>query len=106
MKGKLSPHVTISGNLTEKPHVTASLSSQQSLSGALSVGQTINGKLTIGDTFYDNYDGPYNAVPKKDEDQLLETSGKRMLNNVTVSKISYWKTSNPQGGRTVYIGVE
>lgn len=101
MKGKLSPHVTISGNLTEKPHVTASLSSQQSLSGALSCKTEIHGGLTL----YDDYDGPYEATPKRDEDQILSTSGKKLSKNVTLNSIPYWKTSNPQGGRTVYIGV-
>lgn len=103
MKGKLSPHATISGKLSEKPHVEASLSSVQGLSGALSVEQTINGELTIGDTFYDNYDGPYEATPKKDVEQTFITSGKRMLKNVKVSGIPYWETSN-ESGITLYIG--
>lgn len=49
------------------------------------------------------YGGPY-AVDPKFEEIRLQTAGKRMTDDVTVHAIEVSRTSNPQGGRTIYIG--
>lgn len=50
------------------------------------------------------YTGDYDVIPDPDVMQTLQTSGKQMIDNVTVQKIPYYETSNPYG-ETVYIGV-
>lgn len=49
------------------------------------------------------YTGEYIVEPMF-EAQTLETTGKRMLDDVTVNAIEVARTSNPSGGITVYIG--
>ena len=63
------------------------------------LGQPIVGIATGGDP----YEGEYTVVPKT-TDQILETEGKTMEDDVTVTAIPYYQTSNPQGGYTVIIG--
>ena len=52
------------------------------------------------------YTGTYEVIPQPWQDVSLETAGKKMERDVTVHKIPYYETSNPQGGMTVYIGGE
>lgn len=49
------------------------------------------------------YDGSYEVDPDWME-QTLQTSGKRMENDVTVNAIYKAETSNPAGGITIFIG--
>ena len=49
------------------------------------------------------YTGEYIVDPAFDP-QTLETTGKRMLDDVTVKAIGVSRTTNPAGGITVYIG--
>lgn len=51
------------------------------------------------------YDGEYTVIPKADREQVLPTSGKRMADDVSVTKIPYYQASNVSGD-TVYIGME
>ena len=53
----------------------------------------------------DPYTGSYTVIPKL-EDQILETEGKRMLDDVTVKEIPVYTAANPHGGITVTIGGE
>lgn len=53
---------------------------------------------------YPIYDGPTTVIPEPDEMQILQTGGKVVQENVLVMPIPYFETSNPQGGKTVYIG--
>lgn len=53
----------------------------------------------------ETYDGPYVVTPAIDS-QVLPTAQKRMIDNMTVKAIPYFRTSNPQMGETVYIGSE
>lgn len=50
------------------------------------------------------YDGEYVVTPLAKNEVVLETSGKIMLDDVTVRKVPYFETSNESGGYTVYIG--
>ena len=52
---------------------------------------------------YDEYEGPYNVVPRFRE-QVLETRDKLMINDVTVEIIPAHEVTNPAGGLTVTIG--
>ena len=49
------------------------------------------------------YDGPYEVTPEFSA-QTLPTKGKSMRDDVTVHAIPVSRTTNPQGGKTVYIG--
>lgn len=51
------------------------------------------------------YDGEYTIVPKADREQILPTNGKRMADDVSVTRIPYYQASNVSGD-TVYIGME
>ena len=50
------------------------------------------------------YEGPYTVVSELYDPQTLETSGKRMTDNMTVEPIPVTWTTNPYGGQTVVIG--
>lgn len=61
-------------------------------------------RINRGGTYHMPYDGPYTVDPLFTE-QVLETNGKRMTDDVTVHEIRVFEASNPQGGKTVTIGV-
>nr|DAJ45945.1 MAG TPA: hypothetical protein [Caudoviricetes sp.] len=51
------------------------------------------------------YTGGYTVIPKANAPTVLETAGKTLNKDVTVTKIPYYETSNPTGD-TVYIASE
>ena len=53
----------------------------------------------------DQYDGPYEIIPKT-EPQVLRTKEKTMMDDVTVREVPYFEVSNQFGGNTVYIAKE
>lgn len=53
----------------------------------------------------DQYDGPYEIIPKT-EPQVLSTKEKTMMDDVTVREVPYFEVSNQFGGNTVYIAKE
>lgn len=53
----------------------------------------------------ETYSGEYEVIPKADEGTMLLTKNKLLTDNVTVTKIPYYETSNPDGV-TVYIASE
>lgn len=53
----------------------------------------------------DIYTGAYTVTPK-DIAQQLQTKNKLLNKDVMVKKISFFETSNDEGGNTVYIGKE
>lgn len=72
------------------------------LSGNLKVNKTISGKIRYSDlTPY--YYGEYDVTPKAYE-QLFETKGLKMTDDVIVREIPYYETTNESGGYTVIIG--
>lgn len=48
------------------------------------------------------YTGEYVVTPLAHEQTVLETSGKRMVDDVTVREVPYYEVSNVKG-KTVYI---
>lgn len=67
----------------------------------------IQGTLTIPSTpGLELYGGPYEVTPKAWEEQVLETEGKLMADDVTVFKVPYYETSNLFDGKTAYIAEE
>ena len=63
-------------------------------------------ELVIGEAVisYPVYEGDYEVIPRLNEDQILATRNKRMLDNVTVKPIPVTTTQNPYNGKTVVIG--
>ena len=51
------------------------------------------------------YDGPCEVTPKINAEQTLRTRDMRMPDDVTVHQITVAEVSNPQGGKTVTIGI-
>lgn len=51
------------------------------------------------------YEGETTVIPKADAATVLPTAGKRMREDITVTKIPYYEVSNPLGD-TVYIAEE
>ena len=51
----------------------------------------------------EEYTGEYEVEPSFD-DQILETSGKKMLDDLKVNRIAVSSVGNLAGGNTVYIG--
>lgn len=51
------------------------------------------------------YDGPYVTDASFYFDRILRTNGRVMSDNVTVNRIPVLEASNPQGGKTITIGV-
>lgn len=50
------------------------------------------------------YEGEYTVVPELYDAQVLPTRNKAMRDDVIVTAIPYYETTNPQGGYTVTIG--
>lgn len=74
------------------------------LTGKLSAIGGLKGTLSLGSGTAIPYTGEYEVTPNFDEQYLL-TNGMLMTDNVNVHKIPVVRTSNPQGGITVVIGV-
>lgn len=67
----------------------------------------IQGALTIPTTpGLELYGGPYEVTPKAWEEQVLQTEGKLMADDVTVFRVPYYETINLFDGKTAYIAEE
>ena len=78
------------------------------LSGSL-VGEhhIVHGSLTIPSVVdAQPYTGAYEVTPKAWEEQILETEGKLMSDDVTVFRVPYYETINLFDGKTAYIAEE
>ena len=77
----------ITVKLDEPPEITADF-------GSLSI---------IGRCHHETYDGTYEVLPPFSR-QTLNTHNKLMTDDLTVRPIEVSRTSNPQGGNTIFIG--
>ena len=67
----------------------------------------ITGSLTIPNApGIEVYTGAYEVTPKAWEEQILQTDGKLMTDDVTVFRVPYYETSNLFDGKTAYIAEE
>lgn len=93
----------IDGTLGTTGSISCTLDSSPQISGTISPSNPISGEI---DKRYispeDIYRGSYTVVPKVDAQTLL-TQGLYMEENVSILKIPYYQTVNPQGGNTAYI---
>lgn len=66
--------------------------------------KTVEMAVEKGGKSYPPYAGPYIVDASFYYDTRLNTYGKSMTDDVTVNKVPVVETSNPQGGKTIYIG--
>lgn len=67
----------------------------------------VQGTLTIPSTpGLELYGGPYEVTPKAWGEQILQTEGKLMSDDVTVFRVPYYETINLFDGKTAYIAEE
>lgn len=75
------------------------------LSGKLSGGNTLVGKLSVPlYSAQETYTGDYRVVPQPFNAQTLQTANRVLNEDIVVTEIPYWETSNESDGITVYIG--
>lgn len=53
-----------------------------------------------------HFDGPYQVTPKAHGGTVLETNGKYMDDDVTVTEIPYYETTATTGGTVLFIATE
>lgn len=68
------------------------------------VKMRVDDAVMIGSGDSEPYVGDYTIVPKTTA-QIMQTRGKTMLDNVTITEIPYYETDNSKG-TTVYIAKE
>lgn len=73
------------------------------LNGSVSTKGLLNGSVSVSGGNNKPYTGNYVVEPVLDNDQVLPTTGKIMLDDVTVLKVPVYKTKNATGGYTVYV---
>lgn len=78
------------------------------LSGSCTLTSTLDGCAisVLEVNQFDYYTGAYTVVPKAYEAITLPTHGLMMSDDVTVTKVPYYETSNIFDGLTVYIAEE
>lgn len=72
------------------------------LSGVINFSDFLKGRINYQEG-YERYSGLYSITPSF-MDQEFNTSEKVMSRNLTVERIPYSETSNPDGGITINIG--
>ena len=69
----------------------------------VSTGNRVVVKTESGKVSVPAYKGSYEVTPRTSTSITLETSGKRLENDVTVNAVPLYEVSNPQGGVSIYI---
>lgn len=84
--------------------ITGEINIQDTIHGSLSSYEEFTSDITLPDVVDGrHYEGEYEVIPSFDN-QVLETRGLLMDDDVTVDAIQVSRTTNPSGGTTVYIG--
>ena len=93
-------------NLQAFDTLSGKLSVQGMLFGTVSTEQKcLKGTLCVVKEC-ESYDGKYNVIPKAFEQTTLNTANKLLHENVVISEVPYYETSNNADGVTVYIAKE
>lgn len=106
LSGNLSKIEEITGSLTNQEIITGSLANQEIITGELTVPIDISGTLIIptqvGDE-YEEYIGDIVNIIPSFEPQVFNTKEKVLMEDVTISEIQIYETSNVFGGTTLVI---
>lgn len=93
------------GSITAIESLAGSISAECTLSGKLSCTGGLSGKISILRE-YDLYSGDYKVVPKAFNGQTLQTTNKVLREDVIITEVPYYETSNASNGTTAYIAKE
>lgn len=85
--------VELTFDLSVPSELTFDLSSGNDMTFDLSIPHDVTTRL---------YDGDYEVIPKT-YSQTLDTANKKMAEDLTITAIPYFETSNESDGKTVYI---
>lgn len=106
--GNIQPDGTISGKVSDgQAKISGAIGVHTETTGELNSELALSGSISNGAVIYKDvplYEGEYTVTPKT-KAQTLETTGKKMVDDVIIKSIPYFETSN-QYGYTVYIGSE
>ena len=86
--------------------VTLEIPGISSVSLEIPTVESLTLEIPLGAGYSVPYEGEYVVTPLPWEQTVLGTTGKMMLDDVTVLEIPYYRTSNPYGGDTIFIGME
>ena len=104
IEGNLSEESSLTGLLAEQTSLTGELQEDDSITGILQTVSGLTGELTIPRYVGgDEYNGELSVIPDF-QTHILETKGKIVPENITVSEIPISITANEAGGLTAYIG--
>lgn len=85
--------------------LSGKISGESVLKGTLSGIESLNGSICVTRE-YDTYSGDYKVVPKASGSQILNTANKVLKEDILVTEVPYWETSNESNGTTAYIAKE
>lgn len=85
--------------------LSGKMSGQSILRGTLSSSESLNGAICVAKE-YDAYSGDYKVIPKASGSQILNTANKVLKEDILVTEVPYWETSNESNGLTAYIAKE
>lgn len=93
-------------NYPKWPSITGIISyAGASVTGSINTDMQITGEITMSTSeVIEIYTGITDVIPSTEHSILLETQYKKVLENITVQKISYSEVTNESGGYTVTIG--
>lgn len=104
-----APVSVLAGSISREIALNGSVSAAQTLSGQLTSTSVLNAEISlpkvVGDVAVEVYDGDYVVTPEF-APKVLHTTHKYMQDDVTIHAIPYYEVTNPEGGTTVYIGME
>ena len=87
----------IDGTISIVSNISGELSTPGSIDGTASATSSVDGVVSIPEIAeHEKYDGSYTITPSF-EAQVLATRNKTMRNDLTVSSIQTYETSNPYG---------
>ena len=81
------------------------ISAECTLVGNVSCAGGLTGKMSVVQE-YDAYTGDYKVIPQAFNEQVLPTAHKVLAEDVVITKVPYWETSNISNGMTAYIAKE
>ena len=85
--------------------LSGKMSGESVLKGTLSSGESLSGSICVTRE-YAAYSGDYKVVPKASGSQILNTANKVLKEDILVTEVPYWETSNESNGTTAYIAKE
>lgn len=85
--------------------LSGKISGKYVMKGTLSGIESLNGSICVTKE-YNTYSGDYKVVPKASGSQVLQTANKILKEDILVTEVPYWETSNESNGTTAYIAKE